>query len=318
MKRRTIAALALVAATGIAAWHWTGAYGVNMLIRKGGSYWVEMRSDDPRLSPAMRLALRDPAPRAAPGPLVWHQAAPGFEVADLAVMVEGRQVDTLLLNRIDTTRYRFAVHSAPRGDKGIDEWERDLPRAALILNGSYFDRHGYPDTPLVSEGVTMGPTRYDARAGAFVATAGTADIKDLTRTDWRHAFAGARNAMVSYPLLIGEDGRSHVVVKSRWLANRSFVGRDDKGRIVIGSTRDAYFPLDRFADFLARTPLRLGVALNLDGGPVACHSVRLPAFHRKLYAQWEAQVEGDRVWLLSWPRASATFAMPVVLAAEPR
>ena len=308
----------LIAAGAGKAWRWTGAYGVNVVLRSGGSYWAAMAPDAPRLSPALRLALTEPAPTATPGPLVWHGAAPGFEVADLAVMVRGRQVDTLLLNRIDPARFRFVVHSAPRGDKGIDEWEHDLPRAALIVNGSYFDTAGRPDTPFVSEGVAMGPAQYDARAGAFVAGDTTADVRDLSKQDWRHAFAGARNAMVSYPLLIGEDGKSHVTVRSRWLANRSCVGRDGQDRIIIGSTREAFFPLDRFADFLGRALLCLKVALNLDGGPVACQSVRLKAFRRKLYARWEAQVAGDRVSLLSWPRSHTNIAMPVVLTAEPR
>ena len=313
-----IAGLVLAAAGAAGFWCWSGAYGVNVLTRNGGTYWTEMAADDARLPPAMRLALREPAPKAVPGPLVWHQGAPGFEVADLAVMVGGRQVDTVLLNRIDPARYRFVVHNAPRGDKGLDEWERDLPSAALIVNGSYFDVAGRPDTPFVSEGQAMGPPQYDAHAGAFVAGDGTADVRDLSKENWRHAFAGARNAMVSYPLLIGEDGQSHVAAKSRWLANRSFVGRDAKGRIIIGSTREAFFPLDRLAVFLRAAPLGLQVALNLDGGPVACQSVRLPRFKRKLYARWEAQVSGDKVTLLRWPRTSTNVAMPIVLTVEPR
>lgn len=318
MKRKTIAGLLLVATGAAGFWCWSGAYGVHVLTRNGGTYWTEMAADDLRLPPAMRLALTEPAPKAVPGPLIWRQAAPGFEVADLAVMAAGRQVDTLLLNRIDPTRYRFVVRNAPRGDKGLDEWERDLPGAALIVNGSYFDVAGRPDTPFLSEGAAMGPRQYDARAGAFVAGDGTADVRDLSKEGWRHAFAGARNAMVSYPLLIGEDGHSHVTIRSRWLANRSFVGRDVKGRIIIGSTREAFFPLDRLATFLLATPLGLKVALNLDGGPVACQSVRLEGFSRRFYARWEAQVSGDTVTLLRWPRTGTSVAMPIVLTVEKR
>ena len=316
LKRTTIAGLLLMAAAG--AWQYSGAYGVHVLTRNGGTYWVDMAPDDARLPPAMRLALTEPAPQAVPGPLVWHEGAPGFEVADLAVMVAGRQVDTVLLNRIDPARYRFTVRNAPRGDKGLDEWERDLPRAVLIVNGSYFDTAGRPDTPFISDGVAMGPSSYDARAGAFVAGDGSADVRDLSKENWRHAFAGARNAMVSYPLLIGADGQSHVTIKSRWLANRSFVGRDARGRIIIGSPREAFFPLDRLATFLRTAPIGLKVALNLDGGPVACQSVRLKAFSRRFYARWEAQVSGDTVTLLRWPRRDTNVAMPIVLTVEPR
>ncbi|WP_229423903.1 phosphodiester glycosidase family protein [Massilia frigida] len=122
--------------------------------------------------------------------------------------------------------------------------------------------------------------------------------------------------MVSYPLLIGDDGQTHVSVDSRWLANRSFVAQDRQGRIVVGTTKDAFFSLARLALFLKESPLDLKVALNLDGGPLACQSVRLPGYDRKLYALWESQVDGDQVKLLRWPFSNATWAMAVVLTVE--
>lgn len=124
--------------------------------------------------------------------------------------------------------------------------------------------------------------------------------------------------MVSYPLLIGDDGQTHVSVKSRWLANRTFVAKDGTGRIVIGTTKEAFFSLDRLAEFLKASPLDLKVALNLDGGPIACRSVRLNGYSQKFYARWEAQVEDDNVKLLRWPFPQANWAMPMVLTVEPR
>jgi len=53
---------------------------------------------------------------------------------------------------------------------------------------------------------------------------------------------------------------------------------------VIGTTRDAFFSLDRLADFLATAPLDLERALNLDGGPIACQSIRVGRYHHKFYA----------------------------------
>jgi hypothetical protein len=318
MKR--IAAIGALFAVAGALWLLAHAspYRRAVAMRRGGSYWISIAPDDPRLSPAMRRALREPPPVARSGPLRWHQLGAGFDVADLPVLVDGQVVDLVLLARIDPARYRFVARNAPRGDRGIDEWERDLPGALLIVNGSYYDGNGAPDTPFVSEGAAMGPAHYDAHAGAFIAGDDFADVRDLSHQDWRHAFAGARNAMVSYPLLIGTDGRSHVAKASRWLANRSFVARDGQGRIVIGTTREAFFPLGRLATFLKSAPLDLKVALNLDGGPLACQSVRAGGYRRKLYARWEAQVSGDKVSLLRWPRAQASWAMPVVLTVERR
>ncbi len=299
-------------------WSKYGAYGFGVIYRRGGSYWRVMTADDPRLSPAMRASLKTPQPDAVSGPIVWTTRSLGFETAEMPVIVEGKTLDVILLNRIDPENYSFTVRNAPKGDIGIDEWEKQLPDSLLIVNGSYFGLKGYPDTPVKMNGVFAGPSKYQATAGAFVSRDGQADIIDLRRRNWNSALEHSENAMVSYPLLIGDDGTTHVTTQSRWLANRTFVGKDTNGRIIIGTTQDAFFNLDSLAKFLRKAPLGLTLALNLDGGPIACQSVRIGAYHRKLYARWEAQVSGAGVKLLSWPLNSATWAMPMALTVERR
>jgi Phosphodiester glycosidase len=299
-------------------WYYHGVYGLNTILRRGGTYWITIKKDDPRLSPSMRLALQDNPPIGTAGAYEWREVEPGYEVAEMPVIAEGKEADRILLNRIDPARFKFIARNAPDGDKGIDEWEKALPNAVLIVNGSYFDPFGRPDTPIISEGVAMGPTTYDAKAGAFVASDGTADIKELAGQTWQAAISGSRNAMVSYPLLIGTDGQTHVATASRWLANRTFVGKDSAGRIIVGTTKEAFFPLATLAQFLKSSPLDLKVALNFDGGPIACQSVRLNGFTRKFYAQWESQLHGEEVSLLRWPLPQPAWAMPMILEVERR
>ncbi len=313
--RLRLAAVVLAGAVGL--WLFLYIFCGGLLLQRAlhGSGWPEMRSDDFRISPVMRLALQVPVPPIAPGPLVWRTLAPGYEVAELSVMMGNREVDRFELNRIDPKRYRFSVQTQAAQKWTIDDWEDHLPTAALIVNGSFFGPGRGPDTPVLSNGLLMGPHPYDARAGAFIAGDG-ASVADLTtEADWTEVFAGQHDAMVAYPLLIGEDGQTHVTRKSRWLANRTFVGQDRAGRIIVGSTREAFFSLDREADFLRTTPLDLKTALNLDGGPVACQSVRVGSFHRRHIARWEAQVNGDRVHLLN--QAVWQSDMPIVLVATP-
>jgi hypothetical protein len=102
----------------------------------------------------------------------------------------------------------------------------------------------------------------------------------LKGEDWRQAFVGKDNAMVSYPLLVDESGKS-CASPSKWLAGRSFVGQDRAGRIVIGTTADAFLSLDRFANLLHAAPLGLALALSLDGGPVACQAIDLGSTNAK-------------------------------------
>ncbi len=314
--------IALVAVIAIgASWLFLYIFCSGLLLHRalGHSGWPEMASDDFRMSPVMRLALRDPVPTVTPGPMTWQTLAPGYEVAELPVMMGDREVDRFLLNRIDPRRYTFSVQTQSAQKWTIDDWEHYLPSAALIVNGSFFAAGRGPDTPVLSNGIAMGPQNYDAKAGAFVtgeSISGSAAVVDLgDGAGWQKAFAGAHDAMVAYPLLIGADGLSHVTRKSRWLANRTFVAEDRAGRIIVGSTHLAFFSLDREAEFLRAAPLDIKTALNLDGGPVACQSVRVGTFHRRHIAQWEAQVEGDRVHLLN--QGGFPSDMPIVLVATP-
>jgi hypothetical protein len=96
-----------------------GMYGVNVVLRRGGSIWPVVSRDDPRLTPAVRLALTGAVGR--PGELEWEQPRPGFEVGELPILVGGAAVDRLLLARIDPKYWRFSVHSAPApGSRLVD------------------------------------------------------------------------------------------------------------------------------------------------------------------------------------------------------
>ena len=108
---------------------------------------------------------------------------------------------------------------------------------------------GEPDTPFLSEGAALGPSDYKSTHGAFVAANGAAHVADLKDKEWRDAFAGNTNAFVSYPLLLDDSGLSRAK-SSQWLAGRSFVAEDASGRIVIGTTVDAFQSLDHLAGVL--------------------------------------------------------------------
>jgi hypothetical protein len=141
-RKLTVLTLVLLLVTlGTCGWIWqrNGTYGFNVLFRRGGTYWIHLNADDPRLSPSMRLALRNPPAVAAARTLAWKEIDKGFEVAELPVMANGGEVDRILLNRIDPARFRFVVRNAADGTMGLDEWEHALPKAVLIVNGSYYD-----------------------------------------------------------------------------------------------------------------------------------------------------------------------------------
>jgi hypothetical protein len=309
-----------LAATGLSIAVFLATYGisgVNIVLRREAHVWVGAKADDSRISPSMRLALQAQPPAATAGPFAWQTLDRGFDVAELPVLAGENEVDRILLSRIDPAHFTFQVATRPSRDRDAMDWMQ-LLGAVLVINGSYFSRDGSPATPLLSARVLSGPADYDARHGAFVASASFVGIRDLARQHWREAFSGADHAMVSYPILIGADGRSRSKGDARWLANRSFVAQDSAGRIVLGTTKDAFFSLDRLAAFLLAAPLDLKLALNLDGGPIACQAIVLKHFRRDFCGAWEMAAEKDELKVLRPLFGRRRWALPIALAVVPK
>lgn len=122
---------------------------------------------------------------------------------------------------------------------------------------------------------------------------------------------------MSHPLLVSPGVAPNELVKpSRWLANRSFIGQDGAGRLVLGTTADVFFSLHRLAAFLRRAPLGLTLAMNLDGGPVACQGISVSGYARDVCGRYEMRERQGRFELLT-----LLYGRPVllvVLAAIPR
>jgi hypothetical protein len=308
------ASVAVAVAYGKGGW-----YGVNVMLRRGANIWVDADPDDSRLSPGIRLSLagrRTPDPAE---PVRWRQVAAGLDVAELPVRVGGQRVDALLLSRIDPVRYRFRVLNRPAGDRDVGDW-MSATGAAVVVNGSYYARDGHADTPVVSDGRRLGPASYQATHGAFVAD-GPDGVRlvDLAGLDWRRVTDGASQAMVSYPMLLGADGHGRTRgADQRWLANRSFLGQDGNGQILVGTTRDAYFSLPSLAAFLPRAGLDLRLALNLDGGPVACQKVSAGEYRRDFCGRYETAVHDGDLQLLRPLVDFRRSPLPMALVAVPR
>jgi hypothetical protein len=318
LKRVLVAAVVALGGLMIAVFAYSGNYGLNViLLRRDPMIWVAAGPDDRRFSPSMRLALRaDPAETTAAA-FEWNEIDRGFEVAELPVVAGGAEVDRILLARIDPRHFRFEVHNRPGGDRDSLDWMRALG-AVLVINGSYYTRYGTPATPLLSARVLSGPKDYDAKHGAFVVSASFVGIRDLAGGSWQEVFRGADHAMVSYPLLVAADGSSRSKGDARWLANRSFVGQDGDGRIILGTTRDAFFSLDRLAAFLRAAPLGLKLALNLDGGPIACQAIALKDFRRDFCGQWEMASDNDGLRLLKPLFGARRWGLPIALVVAPK
>jgi hypothetical protein len=314
---RWAAAAALASCAAVAGLcYYAGWYGFNVIARRGGSAWVAITPNDPRISESMRLALQPAVPQEQAGAFQWGRRADGLETTELPVTVDQREVDRLLLVRIDPAKYRFEVRNAQAGDQDLSTWMKQL-HAVVVTNGSYFGRKGTPETPFLSDGVQFGPAVYSAQHGAFMVTEHFTGVRDLQQQDWRDLFRQARFGMVSYPLLVG-PGPSRIQADHRWLANRTFIANDSTGRIILGTTKEAFFSLDRLAAFLKSAPLDLTLALNLDGGSVACQAVSVGDFTRNFCGDWETKFESGQIQLLQRLVGRRRWGLPIVVAVLPK
>jgi hypothetical protein len=315
MKRRALLSIAVILAIAglliVAVLAYSGTYGLNVFLRRGVSVWVATKPDDTGLSRSMQIALQA-LPNIRAGAFTWHLLDGGLEVGELPVMAGENEVDRILLVRMVPAHFKFVVRNHPAGDRETEDWLKHLG-AAVVINGSYFSRYGTPATPILSSGTLSGPESYDAKHGAFVASASHAEIRDLAKIGWLDAFRNADDAMVSYPLLIGADGSSRSNGHERWLANRSFVAQDHDGRIILGTTVEAFFSLNRLAVFLRQAPLGLKLALNLDGGPVACQAIAWKEYRRDFCGGWETTVQDGQLKLLKLLIGNRRWGLPIVL-----
>jgi hypothetical protein len=77
---------------------------------------------------------------------------------------------------------------------------------------------------------------------------------------------------------------------------------------------NAFFSLNRLAEFLREAPLDLKLALNLDGGPVACQAIALKEFKRDFCGRWETTVQDGQIKQLKPLVGNRRWGLPIVLA----
>ncbi len=266
----------------------------------------------------LRMATQPEVPCPACDSPQWAARAPGLETAELIVRAGGTNVDRMMLVRIDPKHYRFCVHWDGTASRTAETWQREL-HAAVVVSGSYFGGADHaPLTPLRCTGIVAGPQAYSSSHGAFVANDAGAGIIDLKGKDVFAAVNAWPEAMVSYPLLIDGNHDNRAIENKDWLASRNFIGIDNHGLIVIGTTETGFFTLHRLGEFLRSGPLDLRAALNLDGGPLVSQVIRAGGFERSFHGTAEMTDGGDVLRAFWHQHLENTWTNPVVLAVVPK
>ena len=206
------------------------------------------------------LAFADPDKAPEPVAFEWTERLPGFETGVLPARFQNEIVDRIHLVRVDPARYSFEAWHDEDRPANIEAWQ-ERTGALAVVNASFYQQDFSPETPMKAAGVLLGPRWQKTRHGAFVAGPG-ADVIDLEGKDVQAAILPFREAVVSYPLLLDASGRVRAGKNPKWIASRTIVAVDGKGRIILGTTENGFFSLRRLGLFLKAAPLGIKGSRN--------------------------------------------------------
>ena len=250
---------------------------------------------------AVALCRNTGAPR-------WRVVRPGVEFATIAGEPYCRfGSSTVALLRVDPRQARFRVHhyqgAHPPRPLTILEWLHGTRAVAVFNAGQFYPDYTYMGM-LVSEGDTISARLHPGFQAALVARDTAARVIDLSRGSIERR---DRWSDVAQSFMLFDRASGLRVRRSDKIANRTVVGQDAQGRLVVCVSEGAYTLAD-FAELLGRAPLSLDRAMSMDGGSESQLVVSAPGFRYASFGHWPVRGEPAA--------ASAATALPAVIALE--
>jgi Phosphodiester glycosidase len=221
----------------------------------------------------------------------WRSLQPGVEFAIIRGEPYCRHgsADIALL-RVDPTRVGLKVlHFSRQPDRkplALPEWQQRARALAVFNAGQYYPDLSYMGV-LVSDGEPVFSRPHPSFRAALVAGARArrdAKVLDLSHVPIEKARREWREIAQSF-MLFDENGRRRVK-KTDQVANRTVVGEDRRGRLVIVTSEGGYTLWD-FAELLQRSPLQLTHAMSMDGGHEAGMCVVSGRFRYATFGRWK-------------------------------
>ncbi len=240
----------------------------------------------------------------------WRELAPGVEFATIVGEPWCRLGSTAVaVLRVDPARVRLKARHYTRQRpvrlQSVIEWQASTRALAVFNAGQYYPDFRYMGV-LVCDGDTVSARPHASFQAAFVARRGAGTVLDLARQPLRES-RGWTDVAQSFMLFDHAGGVR--VQRSSHIANRTAVGVDSRGWLVICVSEGAYTLAD-FAEMLQRSRLHLTHAMSMDGGLESELVVSTRRFRYASFGAWPT----DRT-----PSApGAQVPLPAVITVEPR
>lgn len=207
------------------------------------------------------LPTLTPPPAPTPNSAAWQQLDEGLE--QRIYRPRGGFFTQITALRIDPARYDFRTHYRPGEPLFAAGWREQLPSAAAIVNGNFFDSNNNITGILFSDGVAYGQP-YQRRGGTFYIQ----DGRPAIQSNLVQPYNGEQfeQAVQAFPMLVTRGERSYFDTRPDRATRRTVIGIDAQGRVLILVTTFGGITLLDLTEFLVTSDLMLTDALNLDGG----------------------------------------------------
>jgi hypothetical protein len=206
--------------------------------------------------------------------LHWKALRPGLEFATLSGDPYCRRGSSrIALLRLDPARVRVRAHHfglAPE-QRPLDAvgWQRVTHADAVFNAGQFFPDWSYMGVLVCGGNVVSGrlhPTFKAALVAGPIEGGSAAHVLDLEHEPLSLDPMRWREVAQSF-MLFDHNGRIRVRHSDR-VANRTAVGEDHHGRLVVFTTEGGY-ALDDLARLIRDSPLQISHAMSMDGGSEA-------------------------------------------------
>jgi uncharacterized protein YigE (DUF2233 family) len=257
----------------------------------------------------------------------WRQLDPGLEfmrwtvprydsVTGIGFCRMGEPFIAVL--RIDPGLWRFEVfHYTLYGGEAAPltarEWQERTSASAVVNAGQYYSDLSYMGL-LISGDRKFSSKPHPQWQALFVAEPtrsgmGRARVVDLKHDQFRLNSTAYTQIAQSF-MLFDQTGRKRVR-KGNWVANRTAVAEDRRGRILVFVSEGGFTIWD-FAHLLQTSGLNLVKAMSMDGGYESELAVAVRDFGYATFGQWETNDYGD----ISLP--ATEMPLPAVIGVFPR
>jgi len=244
----------------------------------------------------------------------WRTLGPGLEFSTLRgdrwCRRGSGEVAVLRLDpALVPLRVRHYLLEPDRRPLGIVEWHQRSGARAVFNAGQYYPDLSYMGL-LVSDGRVVSSRRHPGFQAVLVASGGArprAHVLDLARD----SLAGPRGgwSQIAQSFMLFDAAGGVRVRRSDKVANRTAVGEDEDGRIVVAVTEGGYTISD-FAEMLRRSPLGLTHAMSMDGGLEAQLCVESGDFRYATFGPWKKGEASEA--------PGATVTLPAVISVGTR